>query len=134
MIGLKKIILATLIAAILSGCFFGFGTGLVNGTILVDGSPMGGFEVTFSSTKNKDLVIRGVAIEDGTFRLTRGRGKLNIPTGEYRVSLSPIAIGEKTPAPKIALPQKYTDTNQAVITKTIRTGKNEIKIEVETGK
>jgi len=93
---------------------------------------MGGFEITFSSTSGKDLIIRGIVEESGSFRLARGRGKLEIPTGEYRVTLAPIAIGETTPAPKIQLPEKYTNTDHAVITKTVRSGNNEFTIEIET--
>lgn len=122
-----------LFAVILSGCFFGFGTGEVSGTVLVDHAPMGGFEITFFSTNNQKLIVRGIVEEDGTFRLARGRGKMEIPTGEYRVTFMPIAIGETTPAPKIQLPKKYTNVEHAVITKTVHSGKNEFTIEIETG-
>ncbi len=124
----KSVLLLVLILAwgstSLIGCGFFGGTGQVSGQVIVNGEPQGGFEVTFTSTDHKN-VFHGIVEEDGTFLLRQGREKATVPTGDYKITLAPIALSESVPAiDEDILPAEYTTVEQAKLTETVQRGSN----------
>lgn len=117
---------------LVGGCGMMTGSGEVTGVVEVDGEPAPGFQITFTSTRDPDLVIRGLVGEEGKFRLSRGRGKLQVPAGEYVVTLAPSAVGEQVPKSKISLPQKYRDVSQAGLIQTVKRGENHMMIGISS--
>ncbi|WP_437205954.1 hypothetical protein [Planctomicrobium sp. SH664] len=102
----------------------------VDGVLLINGKPANGYEVTFTPVK-AGLPARGTTIEEGKFILTRGRLKIDLPVGEYKVTITPIAQ-ERIPAPTLSLPARYTDVDQSTLTKTITPSTKSITIDIET--
>ena len=113
---------------LLTGCGWFSSTGQVTGQVLVNGQPQGGFEVTFTSTTQKG-VFHGVAQEGGKFDLRQGRQMADIPTGDYKITITPIAISESQPAIDVELPPQYTEVDQASIIQTVAPGPNQITLE-----
>ncbi|WP_437200797.1 hypothetical protein [Planctomicrobium sp. SH664] len=122
---------ATLIAlGLIAGCSRN-AVGTVHGTVIVDGQPMGGFDVIFHSQADGTSVM-GAAKAEGRYELYRGRGATDIPCGEYRVTLTPNSLIDGVPLPKVKLPENVTQLEQATIVKTIAPGPNVIDIEVSS--
>lgn len=108
----------------LTGCGFFGGTGQVSGQVIVNGEPRGGFEVTFTSADHKN-VFHGIVEEDGTFLLRRGRERATVPTGDYKITLAPIALSESVPAmDEDIIPAEYTTVERAKLTETVQKGSN----------
>jgi len=116
----------------LVGCYGG-NVGQVEGRVLIDGEPQGGFEVNFSSVADGSGAM-GTSMQDGVYRLRRGRGKNEIPVGEYKVTVKPSPFADGIPLPKVSLPKMYTETDQAVLVMKVEPGRNEIDLAIDTTK
>jgi len=125
-------VLTLAVAICLAGCSGG-NTGKVEGRVLIDGEPMGGFEVSFISVKDGSGAI-GSAAEGGKYELIQGRSNEWIPVGEYKVTVTPTSFVDGIPMPKVKLDKGYTDPRQATLVKTVEPGRNQIDLEVETKK
>ena len=115
---------------LLEGCSGWTQVGQVEGTVLIDGQPAPGFEITWTAVNNPEIVARGVVAEEGKFRLYRTRGNWDVPVGEYWVTLEPVAVGETIPASKIELPEAYRNPTQATVKQSVQPGPNELTLEI----
>ena len=122
----------TLIGAILCisvGC--SANTGTVEGTVEVDGKPLGGFQVTFTSQADGSTAL-GYAKADGRYQVFRGRGKREIPVGEYKVTVQPTDVVDFVSRPNVRLPTTYTDSSNTILIKSVEPGANVIDFELES--
>ncbi len=110
----------------LSGC--GVPTGTINGTVLVDGQPMGGFDIIFASEEGKEYTA--LAIKDGVYRVLGGRGVSEIPAGTYRVSITPTGVVDNVPMPTVKLSRDYLDVATTPIVVEVKGGSNTINLEM----
>ncbi len=117
-----------LFTLVLCGCG-GDNVGTVKGRVLLDGEPTGGFEVHFTSTGDGSTALGG-AKNGGEFELFRGRGKREIPAGEYKVSLIPTDLIEGVPLPSKKIAEELKKAETTPIVKTVNGGGNVIDIEV----
>lgn len=117
---------------ILMGCGgTGKPTGTVTGTVKYKGSPVSSGTVNFHDpTKGK--AYQGVLDGSGNFTL-----KDPVEVGTYKVYINP-PIPEQLPpgtalkkAPPFNLPPKYQDPGQTPISREVKTGPNNITIDVE---
>jgi len=123
-----KLLATTIFAGLLVGCG-GPATGTVTGRVLIDGAAQGGFEVTFTSQTDGSGAM-GSSQQDGQYQLFVGRGKTQIPAGNYKVTVAPTPFVEGIPLPKVKLPATVTDLDQTVLIKTVKGGENVIDLEV----
>jgi hypothetical protein len=103
-------------------------TGTVEGTVFVDGSPLGGFEVMFTSQEDGSTSL-GYAKADGKFQLFRARGNRNIAVGEHNVTVKPTDMVDFVRMPKVKLP-----TDQTVLVKSVKPGANVIDFDLHSVK
>jgi len=71
-------------------------------------------------------------MQDGVYRLRRGRGKNEIPVGKYKVTVKPSPFVDGIPLPKVSLPKVYTESDQAVLVMKVEPGRNEIDLDIDT--
>ncbi|WP_040352880.1 hypothetical protein [Blastopirellula marina] len=115
-----------------TGCWKG-DTGTVEGTLKVDGEPLGGFLIYFASKDGNGEAMGGV-IGDGSYKLTYGRGDDQIPVGEYRVYVQATEFIDNVSMPKVKLERQYTDPYEASLVKTIDYGHNVIDLDLVSAK
>lgn len=113
------------------GCGPAANTGAVDGVISIDGKPMGGFEVSFTSTAD-GVTARGYAKQNGEFELFIGRGRRQIPVGQYKVTVTPSPFVEGVPEPKVKLPSTYSNVESTPLLQDIEAGENHLAIDVVT--
>lgn len=106
-------------------------TGTVEGTVAVDGKPLGGFQVTFTSQADGSTAL-GYAKSDGRYQIFRGRGKREIPVGEYKVTVQPTDVVDFVARPNVRLPSTYTDSSTTVLIESVEPGDNVIDFELES--
>jgi hypothetical protein len=106
-------------------------TGTVEGTVAVDGKALGGFEVTFTSQADGSTAL-GYAKADGRYQLFRGRGKREIPVGEYKVTVQPTDVVDFVSRPNVRLPATYTNSSNTVLIESVGPGANVIDFELES--
>lgn len=115
-----------------AGCSPG-DTGTVEGTVIVDGNPLGGFEVTFTSQADGSTAL-GYAKADGRYQLFRARGNRNIAVGEHKVTVTPTEMVDFVPKPNIRLPATYTDRYKTTLIRSVEPGANVIDFELDSVK
>ncbi|UUO05069.1 hypothetical protein M4951_16965 [Blastopirellula sp. J2-11] len=115
-----------------TGCWKG-DIGTVEGTLQVDGKPMGGFYVYFIPADGTAEAMGGV-IGDGSYKLTYGRGDDRIPVGEYRVYVQATEFIDNVSMPKVKLERQYTDPYETSLVKTIDYGHNVIDLDLTSAK
>ena len=99
--------------------------------VTVDGKPLGGFEITYVS-QTSGAAYLAYAREAGSYKLFGARGKVEIPVGDYKVTVVPTGIVDDVPMPKVRLPAKYTSESQTELIKTITKGTNQIDLVLES--
>ena len=115
-----------------AGCSSGT-TGTVEGTVIVDGKPLGGFEVMFTSQTDGTTSL-GYAKADGRYQLFRARGNRNITVGEHKVSVKPTEVVDNVPKPNVRFPATYTDPFKTELIKSVEPGENVIDFELDSVK
>jgi hypothetical protein len=102
------LVLLSLITAI--GCDFGPKTIEVNGTVTLDGSPLGGVQVEY--IPDDTTLTSGVGRADpttGEYKIIYpGEGIVGVPEGTYTVSITP---DEDEDAEPVQVPSKYQGGN-----------------------
>ena len=101
----------------------------VRGQAHYEGVPMAGAVVTLVSDKGKGKTLnaRGVVEADGSFQLSTYKAFDGAPAGEYEISVV-WREGGKTGAN--LLPAKYATAAKSGLRATIKTGMNEVKLEL----
>jgi hypothetical protein len=127
-----KLITASLLLLVVAGCG-NSGTGSVTGTVRVNGSPMGGFEVRFYSVADGSMAI-GSAMSDGQFKLVKGRGETQIEAGDYKVTVEPTSLIDGVAEPKVKIPQELASASTTTLVKTVGPGANVIDLEISAQK
>lgn len=74
----------------------------------------------------------GTSMQDGVYRLKLGRGKTEIPIGEYRVTVKPSPFVDGIPLPKTSLSKVYTEPDQAILVMKVEPGRNNIDLDIDT--
>ncbi|MEX1042425.1 MAG: hypothetical protein WDZ51_17465 [Pirellulaceae bacterium] len=120
-----------LVVGTICGCTNGQSTGTVNGIVTVDGKPMGGFEVIFTSSDD-GTTARGYAKQQGEYQLFVGRGSHEIPVGEYKVTVIPSAFVQGVPEPTVKLPAAFASVEDTDLVKTVGSGANQLDLEIST--
>jgi hypothetical protein len=107
----------------------------VNGEVkFKDGSSAGalaGYSVSFAAEGGK-VSGSGEVQADGTFKITTYTTDDGAVLGKHRVAISPPLSPDpdKTP-PRPVIPAKYFDYATSGLTTEIKTGKNDVELEVE---
>ena len=86
-------------------------TGTVEGTVYVDGQPMGGFEITYKSDEDGSVAI-GASQNDGRYKLFIGRANERIRTGKYHVTLEPSGMITGVPRPSVQSVRSQRSSSQ----------------------
>jgi len=113
----------------LAGCSGG-NTGAVHGTVTVDGVPTDGLELQFVHEVGSEGSMYGFTHEGGQYHLIRGRGKRQVPIGEYRVTMSVQEQNPNRQGGKLRLGPEYTQLDQTELTATVTSGDNEINFDL----
>jgi len=102
------LLLVSLVAAV--GCDSGPKTIEIQGTVTLDGSPLGGVQVEYIPDDTTLTNGRGRADPaTGEYKIVYpGEGNLGVPAGTYTVSITPDDVVEGTP---VSVPAKYQGTN-----------------------
>ena len=130
---------------LLAGCQGGDGnfprTEMVEGTVLLDGTPIPKAGITFIPSGSEGEIASGFSDENGNFTISSqngapGKGAM---TGGYRVTVSHPEI-TYTPSPtnpetgtttaKELLPSVYQDKEKTPLNVSIQKGKNVVKLEL----
>jgi hypothetical protein len=127
---LLKLALVAGTCGLFAGCTSG-ATGTVEGTVYVDGEPMGGFEVSYKSDEDGSVAM-GASQSDGRYKLFIGRANKRIRTGRYHVTLEPSGMITGVPRPTVRLPARYLDFSQTDLVQTVDSGSNVLDLHVET--
>lgn len=125
-------------------------TNMVEGTVLLDGSPVDGATIGFSPVSG-GLPGTGITNAGGVFLLTAvqgGQSNQGVPEGEYKVTVSKLANIAPQPKPeelaqddiwkkyppefKELIPGKYNDLATTDLTVTVSRGKNTPKLELKS--
>lgn len=122
---------ALLMTAILS-CGCGPQSGTVTGRVLVNGAPMGGFEIRFHSVTDGSAAF-GSAGAEGRYQLVQAR-TMEIATGDYKVTIVPSSEIEGAPLPKVKIPQELASASTTTLVKTVGPGANVIDLEISAQK
>ncbi|MBI1832983.1 MAG: metallophosphoesterase [Planctomycetes bacterium] len=102
----------------------------VQGAAFFEGAPMTGAMVTFTGDKGdaKGMSANGLVEADGSFKLSTYKAFDGAPAGEYRVAVTWRASGKTGPS---LLPARYTTAAKSGLTAIIKTGTNEIVLELK---
>ncbi len=108
-------------------------TGQVTGTVTVDGTPVNGLEVTFIPV---DAATGGEALaytrDGGNYALVQGRGNKQIPTGDYKVTISVFSEDPNLETPRVNLGSNYTSSQETELKATVAGGENTIDFDLTT--
>ncbi len=122
-----RYLLPVLLVIVTSGCG-GQQMATVSGQMLVNGAPMGGFNITFHSVET-GLTAFGAAGADGHYHLYQARSK-EFPPGDYKVTIVPTAEIEGVSMPKVKIPNELTSASTTTLVKTVDPGANVIDLEI----
>ena len=125
-----KLMVCVAVLALMGGCSAAT-TGTVEGTIYVDGTPLGGLEVAYKSDKDGSLAL-GATLEDGKYSLRMGRGNSNIPVGTYHVTVVPSGEVTGIAKPKIKLPSRFLQHDTTDLIQTVGPGANVLDLRLDT--
>ncbi len=104
--------------------------GTVEGRVIVDGKPLGGFDIRFHAVADGSVAVGAAGLE-GQYRLINARS-LELKTGEYRVTINPTSEIEGMPMPTVNIPEEIKAASTTTLVKTVESGPNVIDIEVST--
>jgi hypothetical protein len=117
----------------------------VTGTVLLDGKPLPGADVTFVPTENTPGMGGSARTdEEGKFELTYARGDSGAPAGQYRVTVSrrlmpdgtPVPVDDETPPidspARETLPAVYNDPEQTRLTATVEANGSSVELKLES--
>jgi hypothetical protein len=105
----------------------------VNGTVTLDGRPVGPGVAMFIPADGKSNPAQGAIMPDGAYSLKTNRD-VGLHAGTYKVSVMvldqpEVKPGERSNVPaKIVTPQKYADASTSGLTYEVKPGKNAIDI------
>jgi len=119
--------------------------GQVDGTVLVDGQPMGQVLVVFIPEDPKLPQSFGVTDESGRFELRCNNRRMGAAVGEHRVTLvdaaAAPAVGgrDDDPPPETSTPSRrvpgiYDRANRTPLRRSVAAGRQTIAIEIQSEK
>ncbi|GAA4423291.1 hypothetical protein [Bremerella cremea] len=120
-----------LLAAAFVGCSGGQ-SGIVTGTITVDGKPIDGLQVEFVPKKVGTATAIGFTSNGGQYELMYGRGKKMIPAGEYRVTVGVFRESGSEVDRGLKLGKNYTSLEETELKATVTGGTNPIDFALKT--
>lgn len=95
----------------------------VTGKVALDGKPVPGGTITFTSKDGKTSV--SAEIKEGDYKAT-------VPAGEYAVGIAAPAPKDKKGAPPFMIPAKYGDPKTSGIVAEVKAGKNNLDFELRS--
>lgn len=115
----------------LSGCGWGGGGGLgqVRGTVTLDGNPLPGAEVLFTSEEGEGRAPKGRTDEAGRYELKMSLDQRGAPPGHYKVWISTGEAGGTELIPE-RVPSQYNHNSE--LTADVTPGRNTIDFELSS--
>jgi hypothetical protein len=121
------------VAFLLAFCAFGCGKGHkpVRGIVIFeDGQPLTKGIVVFESMQsNRPITARGEIQPDGSYQLGTDRPEDGVPSGKYRVLITPIVENPDAPEP-LAFDKRYTGFQSSGLEFEVKSGTNEYPIKL----
>lgn len=139
MLGFNSIFVTLFIAlaSLILGCSSSELGSQVEGTVKLDGQPVGPGTVVFAPADGLSNPADGAIQLDGSYFLKTSRD-IGLKPGTYKVSVTvfdqpEIAPGERSMTPpKLVTPSKYADPETSGLEYTVEAGKNTITIELSS--
>ncbi|MEW4453998.1 hypothetical protein AB1L30_15095 [Bremerella sp. JC817] len=113
------------------GCSAGQ-SGIVTGTITVDGKPVDGLQVEFVPKNDGTATAIGFTTNGGQYELMYGRGKKLIPAGEYLVTVGVFRESGSQVDRDLKLGKNYTSLEETELKATVTGGNNPIDFALKT--
>jgi hypothetical protein len=137
--------LAALVTLLVCGCGRSVPLGQVDGTVRLDGQPIGQVMVVFIPEDPRLPQSMGITDERGQFKLRCGKRGAGAAIGNHRVTLvdaaaAPATKGrdedppEGTPSPTSRIPAMYNRADSTPLREAIAAGSQAITIEIPSAK
>jgi hypothetical protein len=128
-------------AALLSGCGKSVTLGEVDGTVRLDGQPLGQVLVVFVPDDPQQPQSSGVTDADGRFKLRCNNSRSGAVVGQHRVTLLDAAVApggrkrddepEEGAAPPVSrVPEVYTRVDKTPLRQSVSAGTQSVNIDV----